>query len=289
LESGADPTIACRGTVSPFRFVKPETFVLITRLGRHFVQGEVNETDFFATPMRRVASIGNDGKYHYDWLMFSALVDADAAVEDVNSVEFYCLRIFGLTNFQIALSYAWHPENNDERDALIFLIQRGANIHAEDSEGKPVVHYAYTRKLRAYCSNRCWDCQGSLGGYRGDLFDAVVVACGYDLHQFRKDHPRKPCWTDRYQRVHFEQLWEGREHLCPYWNDAVWPASGSNANYDFERSCLECCRCGEGVPTADDQEDMGVSTSDESDLGDSGDEDTDGPDEEVMDESDEES
>ncbi|KAJ9145136.1 hypothetical protein NKR23_g5552 [Pleurostoma richardsiae] len=157
LENGADPTIASKRT------------------------GEINEPNHVATPMQLVASIGDGSGDHYDWLMFSALVDAGATVEGVNSVE------------------------------------------------------------------------------------------------------------DRYQRIHFEQLWEGREHLCPYWDDAVWPASGSNADYDFERSCPECCICGEGVPTALDKVDMGVSTSDESDSGDSGDEDTDGPDEEVMDESDEES
>ncbi|KAI0965355.1 hypothetical protein F4678DRAFT_334855 [Xylaria arbuscula] len=30
-------------------------------------------------------------------------------------------------------------------------------------------------------------------------------------------------YTAHYTRQVFESLWEGREHLCPYWDDREWP------------------------------------------------------------------
>ena len=64
-----------------------------------------------------------------------------------------------------------------------------------------------------------------MGSWRGDLFDVVLQSCGYNIYEFRKEYPRTGLYTNEYSRRDFEILWEGIEHLCPYWDDTDWPSS----------------------------------------------------------------
>lgn len=104
------------------------------------------------------------------------------------------------------------PSKQDWHDSLKFLIEKGADVYAEDESGQSVSHAAYSRN----CSD------GAAWSYRGDLWDAVLDACGYDIREFRTGYPRTAGYTPEYTRSDFDSIWNGREKRCPYWNDAVW-------------------------------------------------------------------
>jgi hypothetical protein len=64
-----------------------------------------------------------------------------------------------------------------------------------------------------------------MGSYRGDLWDAILTRCGYDIRRLRQGYPRKRIYTPIYTRADFERMWGEREHLCPYYDDPpVWYA-----------------------------------------------------------------
>lgn len=100
-----------------------------------------------------------------------------------------------------------------DHDTLKFLIDRGADLHSRGYDGSSVSQLAY---LQEYQPN------SALGGYRGDLWDSVLHHCGYNIESFRGNYGRKAWYTEAYTRSHFEELWEGREDCCPYWNDEPW-------------------------------------------------------------------
>ncbi|TGJ81434.1 hypothetical protein E0Z10_g7345 [Xylaria hypoxylon] len=97
--------------------------------------------------------------------------------------------------------------------AIKLLIERGANVYAVNLDGESVSELAYIEMSGySFC-----------GGLVGDLWDAALQSCGYDIAKFRKYHKRKGYYTNHYPREAFEVLWEGREDQCPYWDDATWP------------------------------------------------------------------
>jgi hypothetical protein len=140
---------------------------------------------------------------------------------------------------------ACHPTTLDERDTVIYLIQLGAEVQAEDVWGKSVSQYAYsTRPGTELTPRREGD---EYGGYSGTLWDVTLAASGYDIKEFRRDYPRTARYGPKYTRSDFEQLWTGYEHLCPYWNDDIYPRSGGDRDrwspqsfhglIDNERTC----------------------------------------------------
>ena len=68
---------------------------------------------------------------------------------------------------------------------------------------------------------------GENGSWCGDVWDAALAACGYDVLEFRKGYPRKVCYIGRYTRVVFEEVWRGMESFCPYYDDQDWYPEGS--------------------------------------------------------------
>lgn len=99
---------------------------------------------------------------------------------------------------------------------LTYLVNNRADINWTDNKGRCVSDFAYSRVF-------CTPCSESFVPYMGDLWDSVLDDCGYDILPFRRLCPRRARYTGIYTRRVFEQLWEGREHRCPYWNDAPWP------------------------------------------------------------------
>ncbi|CAI4212638.1 unnamed protein product [Parascedosporium putredinis] len=97
-------------------------------------------------------------------------------------------------------------------NGIITLIQHGADIHGIDYLGHSVSHKAYHPK---HGDSGLWDDDGSL---RGDLWDYALTMCGYDISEFGGAYCRRARYTKRYRRADFEALWEGNEHLCPYFN-----------------------------------------------------------------------
>ncbi|KAK3986778.1 hypothetical protein QBC44DRAFT_361321 [Cladorrhinum sp. PSN332] len=66
-----------------------------------------------------------------------------------------------------------------EASALIFLIQKGANVYAKDDKGRSVSHMVYSQSR--------FDTTGS---YRRDLWDFVLIVCGYEPFEVRGHFPR---------------------------------------------------------------------------------------------------
>lgn len=118
----------------------------------------------------------------------------------------------GRTCLHFCMVHVGYPYNHPgEYDAVRFLVQSGADVRAVDHEGLTASDMAYT-----ICD---LDSSMDLGSYRGDLWDSVLTACGYDLAEFHKGRPRTPSWAARYTRKDFEALWAGMEEKCPYYSD----------------------------------------------------------------------
>lgn len=113
-------------------------------------------------------------------------------------------------------------------EALVLLLERGADPRALDKDGKSVSYYAY--------HSRAW-----LGSMAGDLWDAALVNCGYDLGEFRRGYSRRPIHAWWYTRDVFQAIWARGEHLCPYYDeqDAFYFDEDTGGGHD-EKSCVEC-------------------------------------------------
>jgi hypothetical protein len=97
------------------------------------------------------------------------------------------------------------------RDCFVVLLKRGADVYATDYFGRSVTEYAY-----------------SLNNFVGDVWDAALARCNFSVSDFRRNCPwrqsypfyGKHCYDSTefvYRRGDFERLWEGMEHLCPYY------------------------------------------------------------------------
>ena len=100
----------------------------------------------------------------------------------------------------------------EEVQLLVFLIRNGADIDAVDDQGICLRECAYAPGHDNDVS--VW----------GDLWDRVLVECGYDLLARRKAFSRRPAYTKKYPRKDFEEIWAGWECYCPYYDDPPeWP------------------------------------------------------------------
>lgn len=123
------------------------------------------------------------------------------------------------------------------RDGLMYLIQRGADVFAENEPGESVSHAAYNIVYTT-------DEEPHHRAFREDVWDCVLANCGYDIYDFRP-HGRGAVYAKSYTRAHFEELWAGCEHLCPYYNDeedAVYltDSSGDLENDDEDGGTDHC-------------------------------------------------
>lgn len=94
------------------------------------------------------------------------------------------------------------------RDAIVYLIQQGADVFAEDSQGQSVSDFAYRRDKYP------WD----IDSVKGDIWDCALASCGHDITDFRRGRTRQDVYSRFYKREDFEDLWAGIEHLCPYYD-----------------------------------------------------------------------
>lgn len=127
-----------------------------------------------------------------------------------------------------------------DRDALVFLLQAGADPHRIASPGESPLKI-FQEAFQCHCSALNFskgDEDQPLGGYRGDVWDAALFRCGYNMQEFRDGYQRRPNYTSWYTREAFEALWKGRESDCPYWDDSPWPKFGDER--DDAPLCSEC-------------------------------------------------
>ncbi|KAF3768153.1 hypothetical protein M406DRAFT_70247 [Cryphonectria parasitica EP155] len=101
----------------------------------------------------------------------------------------------------------------EEFAILVLLIKSGADVQQVDHCGGSISETAYSKKSFGISENN------DAGSYRGDLWDSVLATCGYQVSDFRRQHPRVARYTVNYPRSMFLKLWEGQQDLCPYWEE----------------------------------------------------------------------
>lgn len=146
----------------------------------------------------------------------SARIIKSWSPDDHQTLGFTCLH---------SLVYKAHrSKDRDELEALVFLIRHGADVFSVD-------HHQHSVSMRAYLPNDNDNQYSSKGSYRGDLWDAALSICGYDVSEHRAIYPRLPRYNKSYRRKDFERLWQGHESSCPYWDDERYPKAGGDENF----------------------------------------------------------
>lgn len=150
--------------------------------------------------------------------ILEALLDLGACIDARDCYGRTCLHVF-----LVALHSNVNACGEEQSDVLRFLITRGADINARDDNGFTVSEMAYMKDLGHW--EMSWDT--SLSSFVGDLFDSVIHSVGHSIaaHRHWAGIPRQAKYTKVYTRENFEELWEGRENECPYWDDNPWPPS----------------------------------------------------------------
>lgn len=138
---------------------------------------------------------------------FAPLVRHGASVRDRDTRGNTCLH----NCFECIDKHDLDPldEMRQKRDAIVYLIQQGADVFAENSKGQSVSDIAY---------NPNYSKLGSPTSWIGDIWDCALAKCGYDVSDFRRERKRKGVYDAWYTRDDFEDLWVGFDHLCPYYD-----------------------------------------------------------------------
>ncbi|MBE3044004.1 ankyrin repeat domain-containing protein [Candidatus Bathyarchaeota archaeon] len=191
------------------------------------------------------------GRYSVE--KFEIVLQRGASVHDRDSDGNTCLHLCVWLDDQLD-----HSEVIGARDGQIYLIQRGADPFAENLYGDSVSQEAYDKLSSVHAPLH-------IQRLSEDVWDCVLANCGYDIDDFRT-RPRRAVYTKHYTRAHFEQLWEGCEHLCPYYEDeedAVYLTDSSEDLEDDDKDGGSGCEHGNGDLEEDeddwsDSEDGGV-------------------------------
>ena len=116
------------------------------------------------------------------------------------------------------------------RHSLVYLIQHGAEVSAINNLGLSVSDVAYQDNVR------------------GHLWDIILADCGFDIATFRT---AKYTWRPRlvrptqstlgglFKEEVFILLWKGKEHLCPYYDEAIRTGFDDRLYPDFESHFAE--------------------------------------------------
>ncbi|KAF7503129.1 hypothetical protein GJ744_004271 [Endocarpon pusillum] len=208
LNAGADPEANTGSANSTFglQFVIDtgtiESLQLILDLGTSFIDLE-RKDEWGDTPLLRLAMMSD---VECKPAKYDLLLTRGADIKARNNKGKNCLHIL--------MESVFDCESSDEQEALVLLIRKGADVNAVDNFGDSIAKTAYSHE-GVYDHLNTYD----LGMYRGDLWDAVLSDCGYDIAEMRKGFPRRPRYSCDYTREGFERLWRGREEFCPYYDD----------------------------------------------------------------------
>nr|RBQ85011.1 hypothetical protein FVER53263_08826 [Fusarium verticillioides] len=256
LENMADPTLSYPGWDNPLSTacnLDLPSAELFLKHGGHFTMHDLESFDLNGrTRLHQVcmAESRATSKKKAVAMLAAAGANLNARVakswspDDHQTLGFTCLH---------SLVYKAHrSRDRDKLEALIFLIQQGADILALD-------HHQHSVSMRAYLPNDGDNQYSSKGSYRGDLWDAALRICGYDVSSHRDAYPRVPRYNRNYRRKDFERLWEGYEALCPYWTDERYPETGGDDDY-WKQAVTRCehiaCSDCEELPPQTDEVDV---------------------------------
>ena len=108
------------------------------------------------------------------------------------------------------MSVARHARIAQTAQAALAYLSHGADPFAVDNSEKSVSRRAYTQWLMG---SSCM----------GDVWDAVLADIGVDVAENRRQSgSRRVAKYDKYySRQDFEELWKGRERLCPYYDGKI--------------------------------------------------------------------
>ncbi|KAI0552308.1 ankyrin repeat-containing domain protein [Xylaria curta] len=238
MEAGADPSAT---TLTSYKITPsflewaaasghPETMHLIWGVGLYV---DINEPLPTGIPplLYCCTSFAGDRAVEGLCKLLDAGADINIRDDQGQSCLHRCLR-----HFWAPLQSKWIGKHFD---VMQLLVTRGADVYALDNRGQSVCEVAYSQKDLSY---------GRRGSYVGDLWDAVLCSCGYDVAEFRRDNQRRANYTDSYTRQDFETIWKGRENQCPYWNDGPWPPDAPscysmrlNGNWDESVQTMDIC------------------------------------------------
>lgn len=229
----------------------PSWTMLIASKGHEFLRQIVDIAPYFIDPRERDLQGGSaflhacmpiDGfnpncfctfESEFNIQRLAILLDHAGSVHDRDEDGLTCLHRFFSGPTQ-------PPAKQDWQASLIYLVRQGADVYAKDNWGMSVSHVAY--------SPSCQDFEFETHSYRGDLWDSVLDACGYDLREFRKGYPRTAEYTSSYSYSDFQALWKGREERCPYFYDKHWsspydPTSGQADDNERLETLCHCLSC----------------------------------------------
>ncbi|KAL0942352.1 ankyrin repeat protein [Colletotrichum truncatum] len=204
LMAGADPTIEAHLSKGVFRRNRPlwrsilfsrsvmSYFGLLIKLRGDFI--DINEVRKTGGSMLHECCLNSE----FDAMR--TLIDHGATVDARDDR--------GCTSLQYLVSHirlVGGSIENDQR-SLVYLIESGADISSRDDGGWSIWDTAVRNRRR--------------GSYARDMWDFALAYSGYhsEMEAFLQDHPRHASYCRRgYSRTDFESMWEGMEHMCPYY------------------------------------------------------------------------
>lgn len=146
----------------------------------------LNERDSIGRTLLLVLARNTDAGYNAD--KFAALLDRGADIHARDAKGNTCLHE--------AIVNAWNgAEMESDARAIMLLISRGADVFTSNYHGRSIFDDVYE-------CHHGWRASGSC---RGDLWDHVLIRCGYGKH-IRAPEKRIYHYTKHYTEDHFRSL-----------------------------------------------------------------------------------
>ncbi|KAI1060950.1 hypothetical protein LB507_010146 [Fusarium sp. FIESC RH6] len=228
LENMADPTLSYPGWDNPLYTacsLDLPSAELFLRHGRHFTLHDQESHDLNGrTRLHQICMAETKSTSKKKALEMLTVAGANLSARVVKSWSPDDHQTLGFTCLHSLVYKAHRSRDRDELEALVFLIRQGADVFSVD-------HHQHSVSMRAYLPNDNDNHYSSKGSYRGDLWDAALSICGYDISEHRAMYPRVPRYNKGYRRMDFERLWQGHEISCPYWDDEQYPKIGGDENF----------------------------------------------------------
>jgi hypothetical protein len=169
-----------------------------------YVNANTKTTKFGLSPLALICYGGTWGAES-----IAALLKWNADVTERDSRGGTCLHLCLYSDWGIGVETFGPSSWIEEYSAgIILLIKHGIDVYAEDHDGLSASDIADATPFYG---------DEDLGSAQGDVWDFALAACGYNISTFRQGRPRKARYREFYHREDFEKLWEGQEHLCPYY------------------------------------------------------------------------
>ncbi|KAJ4112509.1 hypothetical protein NW768_011676 [Fusarium equiseti] len=228
LENMADPTLSYPGWDNPLYTacsLDLPSAELFLRHGRHFTLHDLESHDLNGrTRLHQICTAETKSTSKKKALEMLTVAGANLGARVIKSWSPDDHQTLGFTCLHSLVYKAHRSKDRDELEALVFLMRHGADVFSVD-------HHQHSVSMRAYLPNDNDNHYSSKGSYRGDLWDAALSICGYDISEHRAMYPRIPRYNKSYSRRNFERLWQGRESSCPYWDDERYPKFGGDDEF----------------------------------------------------------